>query len=150
MTRAEYTVHIYLAGIAGATERMLELRDEIRYQQDLTQEKDLTADRVQSSGIGNPTEQRALKVIALKERLEEQIEELLEYRIEALRLMDAAELTASEQQIIRDRYFPSETEVRRPPTWEDIARQRGYSDKHIYKVRRKALLKMAAVMEGQT
>lgn len=150
MTRAEYMAHVYLSGIAAATERTLELRDEIRYQQDLTQEKDLTADRVQSSGIGNPTEQTAIKVIALKERLEEQIEDLLEYRIEALRLMDAAGLTASEQQIIRDRYFPSETEVRRPPTWEDIARQRGYSDKHIYKVRRKALLKMAAVMEGQT
>ena len=145
MTRAEYMAHVYLSGIAAATERMLELRDEIVYQRDLVQTKDLTAERVQTSGVGNPTEQRAFKVIALREKLDEQITELLEYRTEAIGIMGEAKLTKEEHKILRLRYF--ETTGGRTLTWEQIAELTGYSTKHVFKVRRQALRKVAAAME---
>lgn len=144
MTRAEYMAHVYLSGISAATERMLELRDEIVYQRDLVQTKDLTAERVQTSGVGNPTEQRAFKVIALREKLDEQITELLEYRTEAIGIMGEAKLTKEEHKILRLRYFET---TGRTQTWEQIAEQAGYSTKHVFKVRRQALRKVAAAME---
>lgn len=144
MTRAEYMAHVYLSGIAAATERMLELRDEIVYQRDLVQTKDLTAERVQTSGVGNPTEQRAFKVIALREKLDEQIAELLEYRVEAMEIMGEAKLTKEEHKILRLRYFETSG---RTQTWEQIANMTGYSLKHTYKIRRQALRKVANAME---
>lgn len=142
MTRAEYSAHIYLSGIAAATARIKELDEEIDYQRGLVQTKDLTADRVQTSGIGNPTEQRAFKVLALFERLEDMKVELMEHRVKALQAMGEAKLTEAEETAIIRRYFCEG----RPPTWEEIAEQIGYSEKHIYKVRRRALLKLAAVI----
>lgn len=147
MTRAEFEAHLYLLGIAAATERMLELRDEIDYQRGLMQTKDLSADRVQTSGVGNPTEQRAMKVLALREELEEKIEGLLEYRVDALRVMDAAKLTPEERKVIHARYFPTASEVRRPPTWEELAERLSYSDRGIYGVRNRALRKMGQILK---
>ena len=144
MTRAEYMAHVYLSGISAATERMLELRDEIRYQQDLTQEKDLTADRVQSSGIGNPTEQTALKVIALREKLTMRIDQLLDYRMEAFRIMDMARLSREEDQIIRHYYLFTGS---RGPTWERIAEDLDYSVRAVYTIRTRALRKIAKVLD---
>lgn len=145
MNNSEYRAHLYLKGISYAADQVEKLRDEIRYQQDLTQEKDLTADRVQSSGIGNPTEQTALKVIALREKLDEQITELLEYRTEAIGIMGEAKLTKEEHKILRLRYF--ETTGGRTLTWEQIADMTGYSLKHTYKIRRQALRKVATALE---
>ena len=143
MTKAEYMAHVYLSGIAAATERMLELRDEIVYQRDLVQTKDLTAERVQTSGIGNPTEQRAFKVIALREKLDEQITELLEYRTEAIGIMGEAKLTRAEEQVLRRHYFAGDG---RAPTWETIADELSYSVRAVYKIRNRALRKVAQVI----
>lgn len=145
MNNSEYRAHLYLKGIGYAADQVENLRDEIQYMQDLTQEKDLTADRVQSSGVGNPTEQRAFKVIALREKLDEQITELLEYRTEAIGIMGEAKLTKEEHKILRLRYF--ETTGGRTLTWEQIADMTGYSLKHTYKIRRQALRKVAAALE---
>jgi DNA-directed RNA polymerase sigma subunit (sigma70/sigma32) len=137
--------HVYLSGIAAATERMLELRDEIVYQRDLVQTKDLTAERVQTSGIGNPTEQRAFKVIALREKLDEQIAELLEYRTEAIDIMGEAKLTRAEEQVLRRHYFAGDG---RAPTWETIADELSYSVRAVYKIRNRALRKVAQVINN--
>ena len=143
MTKAEYMAHVYLSGIAAATERMLELRDEIVYQRDLVQTKDLTAERVQTSGVGNPTEQRAFRVIALREKLDEQITELLEYRTEAIGIMGEAKLTRAEEQVLRRHYFAGDG---RAPTWETIADELSYSARAVYKIRNRALRKVAQVI----
>ena len=145
MTKAEYMAHVYLSGIAAATERMLELRDEIVYQRDLVQTKDLTAERVQTSGVGNPTEQRAFKVIALREKLDEQIAELLEYRVEAMEIMGEAKLTRAEEQVLRRHYFAGDG---RAPTWEAIADELSYSVRAVYKIRNRALRKVAQVINN--
>jgi DNA-directed RNA polymerase sigma subunit (sigma70/sigma32) len=137
--------HVYLSGISAATERMLELRDEIVYQRDLVQTKDLTADRVQTSGVGNPTEQRAFKVIALREKLDEQIAELLEYRTEAIDIMGEAKLTRAEEQVLRRHYFAGDG---RAPTWETIADELSYSVRAVYKIRNRALRKVAQVINN--
>lgn len=137
--------HVYLSGIGAATERMLELRDEIKYQRDLVQTKDLTAERVQTSGVGNPTEQRAFKVIALREKLDEQIAELLEYRVEAMEIMGEAKLTRAEEQVLRRHYFAGDG---RAPTWETIADELSYSVRAVYKIRNRALRKVAQVINN--
>ena len=144
MNNSEYRAHLYLKGIGYAADQVEKLRDEIQYMQDLTQEKDLTADRVQSSGIGNPTEQTALKVIALREKLTMRIDQLLDYRMEAFRIMDMARLTREEDQIIRHYYLFTGS---RGPTWERIAEDLDYSVRAVYTIRTRALRKIAKVLD---
>lgn len=147
MNGTELSAHFYLLGISATTERINALREAVEYHRGLMQTKDLAADRVQTSGIGNPTEQRALRVLALLEELEDMEAEELSYNVEAFRIIRLAGLTKDEFAVIRQRYFPDKSG--RTPAWRDIARITGYSEKHVYKVRRRALVKIAETLKRE-
>lgn len=146
MNAREYRAHIYLAGIAAATERVVKDREELAGLYGLKQTKDLTAERVQTSELSNPTEQAALQVIGAREELETEIADLISYRSEARRIIGSASLTATEYRIIYTRYFPPFEGEGRPMTWEQIADKYGYSLAQTFRIRNSALDKIAALV----
>lgn len=144
MNATEHRAHIFLTAVRATTVRIKELDKLIEYQRGLVQTKDLTAERVQTSGVGNPTEQRAFKVLSLREELEDMKIELMEYQVTVQRVIGAAGLTAVEDTAISMHYLCEG----RPPTWEQIAKELNYSDRQIYNIRNEALRKIAEALRN--
>lgn len=99
---------------------------------------DLTRERVQCSRrFGSQVESIANKIIDLEQRINSEIERLLELKIEIRKVLESVE-NETEQLLLRLRYI----EYKR---WEEIADIIGYEERQVYRIHGAALQKLSIV-----